>query len=238
MALYRDAGVVLRTYKLGEADRIVVLCTRGHGKVRAVAKGVRKTGSTFGSRLEPGSHVNLQLYEGRDLHIVRQAEYVEIHPEVRSDLDRLGRVSQVLEAIDHVAQEGESVPMLYDMTVAAVRAIAAYDSPLVVPAFFLRLLEAEGVGMGVSACVECGSEDDLVSLDIASGGLCCAAHRRGVAITPEAVLILQLILGGRVSTALGLPVGAASFEVDHLAGLAFETHVERRLRSLRVLHEP
>ena len=64
MSLYREHGIVLRTYKLGEADRIVVFLTRGHGKVRAVAKGVRKTKSRFGSRLEPSSHVALQLYEG------------------------------------------------------------------------------------------------------------------------------------------------------------------------------
>ena len=69
--------MVLRTYKLGEADRIVVLCTQHHGKVRAVAKGVRKTRSKFGSRLEPTSHVLLQLYEGRELDIVTQAESVE-----------------------------------------------------------------------------------------------------------------------------------------------------------------
>ena len=74
MSLYRDTGVVLRTYKLGEADRIVVLLTAEHGKVRAVAKGVRKTKSRFGGRLEPLSHVSLLLYEGRELDIVTQAE--------------------------------------------------------------------------------------------------------------------------------------------------------------------
>ena len=75
MPLYRDRGVVLRTYKLGEADRIVSILTRGHGKVRAVAKGVRKTKSRFGGRLEPTSHVDLLLYEGRgELDIVSQAE--------------------------------------------------------------------------------------------------------------------------------------------------------------------
>ncbi|MGH8920279.1 MAG: DNA repair protein RecO, partial [Actinomycetes bacterium] len=67
MALYREHGVVLRTHKLGEADRIVVLLTAGRGKVRAVAKGVRKTKSRFGSRLEPPTHVSLLLYEGRQL---------------------------------------------------------------------------------------------------------------------------------------------------------------------------
>ena len=107
MPLYRDVGVVLRTYKLGEADRIVVLCTQGRGKVRAVAKGVRKTKSRFGSRLEPGSHVSLQLYEGRELDIVSQAELVESQQALRDDLDRLGRAAAILEAVDQVSQEGE-----------------------------------------------------------------------------------------------------------------------------------
>ncbi|MCZ7629030.1 MAG: DNA repair protein RecO [Microthrixaceae bacterium] len=78
MALYRDSAVVLRTYKLGEADRIVVLMARAHGKVRAVAKGVRRTGSRFGSRMEPGSVVQVQLYEGSgELDGVSQAETSE-----------------------------------------------------------------------------------------------------------------------------------------------------------------
>ena len=74
MAVYRDEAVVLRTQRLGEADRIVSLLTRRHGRVRAVAKGVRRTKSKFGARLEPGTHVDLQLYEGRSLDVVTQAE--------------------------------------------------------------------------------------------------------------------------------------------------------------------
>ncbi|MDE0236113.1 MAG: DNA repair protein RecO, partial [bacterium] len=78
MSLYRDQGIVLRTYKLGEADRIVVFCTRGHGKVRAVAKGVRKTRSRFGGRLEPTSHVQVELHRGRSvIVIVTHTETVE-----------------------------------------------------------------------------------------------------------------------------------------------------------------
>ncbi|MDR0626529.1 MAG: DNA repair protein RecO, partial [Bifidobacteriaceae bacterium] len=73
MATFRDAGIVLRTHKLAEADRIVTLLTREHGKVRAVAKGVRRVKSRFGARLEPFMHVDLQLYEGRSLDTVTQA---------------------------------------------------------------------------------------------------------------------------------------------------------------------
>ena len=108
--LYRDEGIVLRTYKLGEADRIIVFVTRGRGKVRAVAKGVRKTKSKFGSRLEPMSHVALQLYEGRELDIVTQAESIEHFRVIRDDLDRIARASAMLEAVDQMAQEGEVEP--------------------------------------------------------------------------------------------------------------------------------
>ncbi|HMG27836.1 MAG TPA: DNA repair protein RecO, partial [Acidimicrobiia bacterium] len=77
MALYRDQGVVLRTIKLGEADRIVTILTRGQGKVRAVAKGIRKPTSRFGARLEPMSHVAVQCYRGRELDVVTQVETID-----------------------------------------------------------------------------------------------------------------------------------------------------------------
>ena len=84
MGLYRDEAVVLRTHKLGEADRIVSVVTERHGKVRAVAKGVRRTKSKFGARLEPFSHVDLQLYAGRS------------HPELAEQFAALGGEGVVL----------------------------------------------------------------------------------------------------------------------------------------------
>lgn len=235
MPLYRDVGVVLRTYKLGEADRIVVLCTQGRGKVRAVAKGVRKTKSRFGSRLEPGSHVTVQMYEGRELDIVSQAELVEAQQALRDDLERMGRAAAMLEAVDQISQEGEVNAGLYDLLVGGLRAVANWDTPLVTPSFFFKLLAAEGVGVQVEGCVECGAEDDLVSLDLDAGGLRCRTHREGMSVTPQAVTIMRLVLGGRLSNALALPIGPATFEVDHLASVAMERHLDRRLRSLHLL---
>ena len=86
VSLYRDEGVVLRTLRLGEADRIVTMITKGHGKVRAVAKGVRRTKSKFGARLEPLSHVALLCWQGRELDIVNQAEVTDTFRAVREDL--------------------------------------------------------------------------------------------------------------------------------------------------------
>ena len=122
MSLYRDVAIVMRTYKLGEADRIVVLMTRGRGKVRSVAKGVRRTTSKFGSRLEPGSYIQVQLHEGRgELDIVTQAETVEPFRRTREDLSRLSRASSLLEAVDQLAQDRGPSPKLFDMLLGGLR---------------------------------------------------------------------------------------------------------------------
>jgi DNA repair protein RecO (recombination protein O) len=133
VGLYHDRGVVLRTYRLGEADKIVAILTRGHGKVRAVAKGVRKTKSRFGGRLEPASHVDLLLYEGRgELDIVSQAETIDHFRPLRDDLDRLGRAVTMLEVADQLSLEREANAQLYGMLVGALRTLASQDAPLVV----------------------------------------------------------------------------------------------------------
>jgi DNA repair protein RecO (recombination protein O) len=236
MSLYHDRGIVLRTHKLGEADRIITLLTREHGKVRAVAKGVRKTKSRFGARLEPPGHVQLLLYEGRELDIVTQAETIDMFAPLRDDFDLLARALSMLEAADHVALDREPNAQLYGMLANALRTLATRDAPLVVPAFFLKLLALEGYRPQVEVCVVCGTEDGLVSWSVDGGGLHCGAHRQGSALSPEAVGVLQQILGGQLGSALNEPLSPVTAEIDHLAVKALEHHLERRLRSVATLH--
>jgi len=236
MGLYRDEGIVLRTHKLGEADRIVSVLTRQHGKVRAVAKGVRKTKSRFGARLEPTMHLQLLFYEGRgDLQIVTQAETIDHFRAVRDDLDRLTRAVSMLEAADQLSLEGESNPALYQMLLGALRALAGHSGPLVVPGFFLKVLALEGFRPVVDVCVECGAAEPLVAFDAESGGTRCSVHRIGTAVSPGALRLLQDILGGRLGAALNEPPSAATHELDQLATRALEHHLERRLRSIALL---
>ncbi|MGH9186908.1 MAG: DNA repair protein RecO [Acidimicrobiales bacterium] len=239
MGLYRDQGIVLRTWKLGEADRIVNLLTRGHGKVRAVAKGVRRTKSRFGARLEPTSHVSLLFYEGRELDIITQAEAIDTFRPLRDDFERLARAEAMLEAVDHLAQEREPDPRLYTMLLGALRTLAAGGAPIVLPAFFLKLLALEGFRPVVEGCASCGDEVDdpaaLVAFDIDEGGLLCAAHRRGDAVGPDTVRLFRLVLGGRLGAALNEPPSAATHEIELLATRAVEHHLERRIRSVTVL---
>ncbi|CAN5554592.1 DNA repair protein RecO [soil metagenome] len=233
--LYRDHGIVLRTYKLGEADRIVSFVTERHGKVRAVAKGVRKTKSRFGARLEPTSHVALQLYQGRELDIVTQAESVDHFRALREDLDRLTRAHSMLEAVDQVAQEREPDPRLYQLLLRGLRTLAAGDRPLLLAAFFWKLLALEGVAPLVDRCVACGATDDLVAFDAHEGGVLCRADRRGTALSGEALLLLRRVLGGQLVEALAEEPSPAVVELDHLATRTLEHHLERRLRSVALL---
>ena len=238
MATYHERGVVLRTYKLGEADRIVSLVTERRGKVRAVAKGVRRTKSRFGGRLEPMSHVALLCYEGRNLDTITQAETLEAFRPVREDLGRWARASCLLEVIDAVVQEGEDDCRLYQMLLGALRTLAAGEAPLLVPAFFWKLLAQQGFHPVLDRCASCGStEDDLVAFDEGEGGMLCRACRRGTRVTPEALALLQRILGGDLVAVLAEPPSPAVPELEHLATRALEHHLERRLRAPGVLED-
>ena len=230
--LYRDTAVVLRSYKLGEADRIVVLMTEHHGKVRAVAKGVRKTMSKFGARLEPMSHVRLLLAQGRDLDIVSQADLVETTAPLLADLDHLTNGMAMLEAIDQLALEREPSPHLYRMLVGALRTVAQRSGPLVVPSFYWKLLAAEGIRPELDACVQCGEEGPIVAFDMTHGGVLCRSCRSGASISPDALELLRMILGGRMNEALDLPPTLATHEVSGHATRALEYHIERRLRTV------
>jgi DNA repair protein RecO (recombination protein O) len=230
--LYRDRGVVLRTIKLGESDRIITLVTEGHGKVRAVAKGVRKTKSRFGGRLEPMTHVALQLYEGRELDTITQVETIDHFRAIRDDLDRVAKAQGLLEVIDQVAQERHANPRAYQMLVGALRALSTANAPLLVPAFFWKVLSLEGFQPMLDQCASCGATDDLIAFDLEEGGVLCRSCRRGVAVSPETLDLMRRILGGELAGALNEPASPATHDVAQLATRAMEHHLERRLRSL------
>lgn len=237
MALYRDRGVVVRTIKLGEADRIISVVTEAHGKVRAVAKGVRKTKSRYGGRLEPLRHLDLQFYEGRgDLDIVTQAETREHWPAIREDLDRLGKAMTLAEAVDQLSQERKSDAALYRMLLGALRTLDAADSPMLVPAFMLKLLAHEGVAPALDACVVGGEVDDLVAFDPALGGVTCVAHQRGRQVSSSALELMRATLGGALTTVLQVQESPSTHEVASIVHRIWEFHVERRLRSTELLN--
>lgn len=241
MGLYRDQAVVLRSWKLGEADRIVSLHTCDNGKVRGVAKGVRRTKSKFGARLEPLSHVSVQLYRGRsDLDTITQVETISRFVVLRDDPQRLARGQALLEAVEAVAQDREPDRARHLMLVRALGTLAERDSGLVVAAFFLKLLAHEGLQPQLDVCHRCSTPSDLAAFDLDDGTVLCRQCRRGRPVSAEAVALMRRILGGGLGGVLAeaptSPSGPSA-EVEALATALLEHHTERRLRSIAVLDQ-
>jgi DNA repair protein RecO (recombination protein O) len=248
MSLYRDQGVVLRTVKLGETDRIVSILGQGSGKVRAVAKGVRKPGSRFGARLEPTSHIAFQCYRGRgDLDVVTQVDTIDANRALREHYGCLTHAVSMLEATDQVAQEREPNPALYRMLVGALRTLADTPTPLVSAAFFWKLLSLEGFHPLLDACARCGEEQEpFPAFDLDEGGVLCTTcgrasaagsvpERRARRLPVETLDLVRRILGGELRSALAEPPSGVTTDTERLAVAALEHHLERRLRSAALL---
>lgn len=227
--LYKDEAVVLRTMRLGEADRIVTFAGRGQGRIRAVAKGVRKTKSRFGGRLEPFSQVSLVMWRGRsDLDIVTQVDVVDAHRGIREDLDRFAQGAVMLEAVDRVVQEREASPRVFALLVDGLGALGSGNPPLVGAWFLLKLLGQAGFAPSLDGCTDCGAVATWFSPG--QGGAICGGCRTSEAVPVRAgalKLLSDLMLEGAWMQADADVVAIAT----RLARSYAEYHLERRLRS-------
>ncbi|HZG96606.1 MAG TPA: DNA repair protein RecO [Mycobacteriales bacterium] len=238
MTLYRDEGVVLRTQKLGEADRIVTLLTRRHGKVRAVAKGVRRTKSKFGSRLEPFTHVDLQCYQGRELDIVTQAEIVSSYAALSGDYGRYTAGTAMLETVDRFTEEREPALRLFLLLAGALKALdgGGHDASLVLDAFVLRTLSISGYAPGLDDCARCGADGPHRSFHVSSGGLVCPDCRPSGSASPSpgSVALMSALLTGDWATADATD-RRTQREASGLVSAYLEWHLDRRLRSMQLV---
>jgi DNA repair protein RecO (recombination protein O) len=241
MPLYKEQGIVLRSIKLGEADKIVSIQTQGAGKIRAVAKGIRKTTSRFGARLEPFTHVSLMLYRGTSsLDTVTQAEILSPFRAVRADLDLIAAGEAMLEAVDKVAEEHERNVRLFLLLLAGLRALDRQprDPAAVAESFLLKLLSLSGFHPGLSACASCGRPGPHGWFAASQGGsVCdgCAEHEAG-RVSPEAVRWLDLVARVDLEGAgEATPPVATRREARAMLFGFTEYHLDRRMRSFALL---
>ncbi|MEO6495888.1 MAG: DNA repair protein RecO [Solirubrobacteraceae bacterium] len=182
----KTEGVVLRSMRFGEADRILHLYTPARGRVSAIAKGVRRSRSRFGGRLEQFSHVGLLLHEGRsDLLTVTGADAIRPHARLRSDGPAIDAAARACDAVSRLFETDEPHPEVFhlllrqlallDDGVGAV-SFATHANQL---AFRLKLLLAAGLAPHLSACASCGERDHLGSFSGAAGGVVCSACEAG-----------------------------------------------------------
>jgi len=240
VTVYRDAAVVLRVTKLGEADRIVTLLTRRQGRVRAVAKGVRRTKSKFGGRLEPFSHVDLQLYAGRNLDIVTQAETLDpFGPVLAADYPRYTCATAIAETAERLtAEEHEPSLRLYLLVVSALRALSETrrEPSLILDAFLLRAMALAGWAPALNDCARCGEPGPHTAFHIPSGGLLCAGCRGAGAVgaarpAPASIELMAALADGAWPVAESAEP-AACREASGLVAALLQWHLERGLRSL------
>jgi len=236
MPSYRAEALVLRTHKLGEADRIITLLTRERGKVRAVAKGVRRTRSKFGARLEPFSRVELLVAEGKNLDIITQAESLNAYGQDLAINYSLWTAGQtMLEIADRLSsEEAVANEAHYLLLVGALRTLVSgeHEASLVMDAYLLRAMSMAGYEPSLEACVVCG-DASAPFFHVATGGALCAEHRvpGSVAPKPESIELMHALLTAdwQVADASARPVQS---EVSGIVAAFTQWHIDRSLRSL------
>lgn len=243
MSLYRDEAVVLRTQKLGEADRIVTLLTRHHGRVRAVAKGVRRTSSRFGARVEPFMHVDLQLYTGRSLDIVTQAETLSPYGRtIAEDYPLWTTATAMAETAERLtAEEREPATQQYLLLLGGLRTLVRreHDPELVLDAFLLRSMAVAGWAASLTDCARCGAPGPHRAFAVALGGAACPSCRPpgAAAPAPATFELLAALLSG--DWALADASGPRERrEGSGLVAAYLQWHLERGVRSLRLVDRP
>ena len=231
---FKTEAVVLRTFRFGEADRILHLYTSERGRVNAIAKGVRRTKSRFGGRLEPLFRVNLVLHQGRgELCTVTQVETVAAHPALRERRGSLERASQACDAVLRLLDSEEPNRPAYNLLCRELQLLdqdAAAATRAHALAFRLKLLLAAGFAPELAACATCGDRDHVGGFSASAGGVVCPGCEAG-----------SFPLGGEAHeflvTALGRPLSeapdadpAALRQADRAIAETLEHHAHVRLR--------
>lgn len=230
--------MVLRTHKLGEADRIITFLTRYHGQVRAVAKGVRRTASKFGARLEPFMLVDVQFFEGKTLDVVNQVETIGAYGgDISGDYRAYTAATVMVETAEKLTGD-DSSPQQHILLVGALRAIATgqHDAELVLNSYLLRSLAISGWAPNFYDCVLCEAPGPHLAFVVQLGGVVCSDCRPAGAavITQEAADLLGALIGGDWAVADASDAKARAAASGVVAAYS-QYHIERGLKSLKHL---
>jgi DNA repair protein RecO (recombination protein O) len=231
---FKTEAVVLRTFRYGEADRILHLYTAERGRVNAIAKGVRRVKSRFGGRLEPLFRVNLVLHEGRgELCTVTQAETVAAHPTLRERRDALDRASQACDAVLRLLDSQEPNRPAYNLLCRELQVLDADPQAATrshALSFRLKLLLATGFAPELAACASCGDHEHLGAFSASAGGVVCPGCEAGsFALGADAHAFLVDALGRSLADAPQAPEPALR-QADRAIAETLEHHAHVRLR--------
>jgi DNA repair protein RecO (recombination protein O) len=232
----KTEAIVLRSIRYGEADRILHLYTPEHGRLSAIAKGVRRSRSRFGARLEPFQHIKAGLHQGRsELLTVTSVDTIAVHRELREHAETLDAAARACDAVARLFDSSEPHPEVFTLlanTLALLSADASKASPETGLAFRLKLLLAAGILPHLGACAACGEREHLRGFSAASGGVVCnACEATGFELDEEAYTFLTGALGAPLAEA---PTASprALRQAERAITETAEHHAQVRLRPL------
>ncbi|ACU54195.1 DNA repair protein RecO [Acidimicrobium ferrooxidans DSM 10331] len=237
---YRDLAVVLRTWPLGERDRLALLLTREHGKVRATVRGARAARSRLRGIVQPSAVLDVECWRGRELDGVAQAQLVAANLAGRGDLDpdTVGWCYELLDLADGLSEDGHGDDALFALLARGLGLLVEAPSRELFAALTLRAVQLAGFGPSLDRCGSCGAEGELTRIDPASQQARCDACG-GVAIGVPAMRAARLVLEGRTRDGLRAVDAVAARRFEELATRIAEAVLGRRLRGLaHVAPEP
>ncbi len=237
--VYSTPAIVLRQRKLGDADKILTLYSAVHGKVDAVAKGVRKTKSRFAGHVEPLTQATFLLARGKSMDVVTQVETVESFQELRDDLDRLSRALYCAELLDRFTELHAENFSLYRLLLDTLRRLVNQDDiDTPVRYYETALLDAMGYRPELDECVTCRTKlkAELNFWSAGAGGAVCPNCRRDEAavrpITVNAIKLMRLMLHGRFADVAAVSIDATlAIELERALGEYVRWVLERDLRT-------
>lgn len=238
---YRETLIVLRTYQLGESDRIVIGISSHHGLVRAVAKGVRRSSSKLGARLEPFMISDVSLVYGRNLDTVTQAVTRKAYAApIVADYPAYTHAAGIAEVTEYLAQADEMTGnQLFTLTAGALSALAraTHDVTDIFNSFLIRSMKIAGWYIETERCVRCGAEDDLRAWSMVDGGLVCSACTQAGdrPVSAEIVAYLRAVAAGEWESIDAMGDRSVAERVGTLLQRYVQWHVEREFRTFALL---
>lgn len=236
--IYKTKGIILKRTNLGEADRIVTILTEKHGKIKVIAKGVRKTLSKMAGHLEPFCLSKLEIAKGRNLDIIAGAEVQKCFHSLRSDFEKTKNSFYLGEIVDKMLEEGEPHPEIYHLLDDTLEHLNLILAPLLKPYFEINLLKELGLNLELYHCLVCRQSikagDNLIDFD--HGGVICQICGQGRPVSDDTVKILRLMTQHHFNAIKKIKVSEGLIkEVQKIASAYLKYYYQKEFKSERYL---